>query len=298
MLNLEIQTFWKETLSQAAAIPLDAEVIPAPNQSTPWITTYAVRLTSWEGIKIRAWLSVPNLGSKTYPALLTTPGYGGDIEIHTDVVMHGFVLLTLYPRGQGESKKEWQMAAPTQLLHHPLDRNKFYYRGGYVDCLRGIEFLATRPEVDPDRIGIFGISQGGGLTLATCALDALASTRRVKIASAHVPFLCNYLVAIRTATTGPYEHVQKYIKENPATARQYLDTLSYFDPISLADSIACPVLMSAGLKDMTCPEDTIRPVFDAIKTKKSFVVYPDLVHARSLDYRRMEMDWLTRHLTE
>jgi len=183
------------------------------------------------------------------------------------------------------------------LLYEPLDRSKFYYRGGYVDCLRGIDFLASRIEVDADRIGMLGTSQGGGLTLATCALDAQdPARRRVKAASAHVPFLCNYPVAVRIATTGPYEHVQKYVKENPATAQQYLDTLSYFDPVNLAPGITCPVLMSVGLKDTTCPPETILPVFDAIQSKKSIVVYPDLTHAHSLEFRQMEMEWLTRHL--
>ena len=48
-----------------------------------------------------------------------------------------------------------------------------------MDCLRGIDFLTSRAEVDPSRIGVLGFSQGGGLTLATAALDS-----RVKAAVA------------------------------------------------------------------------------------------------------------------
>ena len=28
-----------------------------------------------------------------------------------------------------------------------------------MDCVRGVEFIAERPEVDPDRIGVLGGSQ-------------------------------------------------------------------------------------------------------------------------------------------
>jgi cephalosporin-C deacetylase len=288
----DIDNFWKETLRAAGEISLNAELLPAPAKSTPFVTTHMVRLTSWEGVKVRAWFSVPNLGRPRYPALLTVPGYGGEMDIPTELVVRGFAVLTLFPRGQGESKKEWQIDSPTQLLHHPLERDRFYYRGAYVDCIRGVDFLAARAEVDAERIGMLGTSQGGGLTLATCALD-----RRIRAASTHIPFLCNYPVAIETATTGPYEHVQKYVKESPGTAQQYLETLSFFDPVNLVSAITCPILMSVGLKDTTCPPETILPVFDAIKTKKSLVVFPDLAHAHSLEFRQMEIEWLSRHLS-
>jgi cephalosporin-C deacetylase len=287
----DIESFWQETLREADRIPLQAELSPAPAKSTPFVTTHGVRLTSWENVKVRAWFSVPNLGRARYPALLTVPGYGGEMDIPTELVVRGFAVLTLFPRGQGESRQEWQMDSPTQLLHHPLDRSKFYYRGAYVDCMRAVNFLITHPEVDIERIGMLGTSQGGGLTLATCALD-----RRIRAACAHIPFLCNYPVATKTATTGPFEHVQKYVRENPSSAPQYLDTLTYFDPVNLAPAITCPILMSVGLKDTTCPSQTIIPVFDAIRCKKSLAVFPDLTHAHSLEFRQMEMEWLLRHL--
>jgi cephalosporin-C deacetylase-like acetyl esterase len=54
--------------------------------------------------------------------------------------------------------------------------------------------------------------------------------------------------------------------------------------------------MSIGLKDSTCPPETIRPVFDKIKTKKMLVVYPDLTHMRCQDFRLAELAWLRQTL--
>lgn len=39
------------------------------------------------------------------------------------------------------------------------------------DMMRCIDYLQTRPEVDPDRIGMMGLSQGGTMTTFTAALD-------------------------------------------------------------------------------------------------------------------------------
>ena len=53
-----------------------------------------------------------------------------------------------------------------------LDPQEYYYRGAYVDCVRALDVLATRPEVDMSHVGVTGGSQGGGLTLAVSALDS------------------------------------------------------------------------------------------------------------------------------
>src|ERR1041385_7277586 len=44
------------------------------------------------------------------------------------------------------------------------------YRAIYMDCVRAVEFLLSRPEVDANKICVMGGSQGGGLTLATAGL--------------------------------------------------------------------------------------------------------------------------------
>jgi dienelactone hydrolase len=45
------------------------------------------------------------------------------------------------------------------------------------DLMRCIDYLTTRPEVDPERIGCAGLSYGGTLTLFASALD-----ERIKVA--------------------------------------------------------------------------------------------------------------------
>ena len=53
------------------------------------------------------------------------------------------------------------MESGTKLTYQIEDREKYYYRGAYMDCLRGVDFLCSRPEVDEARLGMWSRSQGG-----------------------------------------------------------------------------------------------------------------------------------------
>ena len=254
--------------------------------------TSLVQLNSFEGKRLRAWYTVPKdpVPGGRVPAVLAVPGYGGDKPIPTLLAASGFAVLTLYPRGQGESCQEWTLEHSTKLTYYVTDKERFYYRGAYMDCVRGLDLLASRPEVDAARLGMWSRSQGGGLTLATAALD-----QRLRVAVAEEPFLCNYPVAI-TVTSRPYVELHDYVAAHPEARQAILDTLAYFDPLHLAPSIQCPTLVNVGMRDDVCPASTILPVFERITAPKALHVYPDLTHTPCTDFNAHAMHWLRRYL--
>ena len=288
MTENDLDNFWNQTLHQLSEVSMNAQIEPAPEHSGREYTTSRVTLTSWDGIRIRAWYSVPkDMPRRRFSAVMTVPGYSGNKPIPIHLVQQGYVVLTLYPRGQGESQAEWELEAETKLTYHITDRNRYYYRGAYADCVRGIDFLVTREEIDSARIGMWGRSQGGGLTLVTASLDD-----RLKAAVAEEPFLCNYPVAIETAKTHPYVELSDYLKARPSDKTNALATLAWFDPISLVERINCPVLMNIGMQDETCPSQTITPVFEKIQSQKALMIYPDLGHSPCTDFNNHAKNWL------
>jgi cephalosporin-C deacetylase len=159
-----------------------------------------------------------------------------------------------------------------------------------MDCLRGLDFLSCREEVDASRIGMWSRSQGGGFTLATASLDL-----RLRAVVAEEPFLCNFPVSVEVKTR-PYHELGDYLSQHPEQRPAVMDTLAYFDPLNLAEGIQCPTLMNIGMKDETCPYRTIMPVFEKIKAPKALHVYPDLAHSPCTDFNNHAMDWLRRYL--
>ena len=288
----EIAAFWKRTRGELDAVAPATQVTPAPEQSGREYDTSQVTLASYGGTRIRAWYSVPKDAApgRRFPAVVATPGYAGDKPIPAFLLQLGYAVLTLFPRAQGESRTEWNLEGGTKLTYHLTDKERYYYRGAFMDCVRGVDFLASRPEIDPGRIAAWGRSQGGGLTLAVAALDG-----RVAAALAEEPFLCNYPVAAGL-TSSPYKELHDYLAEHPDQREAALATLAYFDPLNLADAIACPTLVNIGLKDGTCPYDTIFPVFANIPSMKGLLVYPELDHNPCSDFTVQATNWLARYV--
>jgi cephalosporin-C deacetylase len=285
----ELRAFWDAAKSELAAAPLEASVTPTELSPDGRANYSWVEMTSLAGIRIGGWYATPDHAPPgRLPGLLCAPGYGGDAPPDFQWPHEGYATLTLFPRGQGEGRRLWDLPPGQTKLTSGLDApENHYYRAAYMDCLRGLDFLRSRDEVDAARVGMFATSQGGGLALAVAALDD-----RLRAAAAHVPFLCNYPIALETATTGPYLELVEYFAAHPGERAQGLETLSWIDPLNLAPMIACPTLVSLGHEDTTCPPATIERVFERITGTKALASYPDLPHAHSQQFRAIVREWL------
>ncbi len=295
----EIKKFWEQTRASLAEVDVNATVEQVEETDVFTMegriktrTIYRVIMSSFEGRRIRAWYTVPSgqPPARGWPAIMEVPGYGGTMPLPIHLVQYGYATLSLYPRSQGESLKEWEIEQGTRLVYKIADRDRYYYRGAYMDCVRGLDFLCDRSEVDTDRIGVWGFSQGGGLTLATAALD-----QRVTAAVAGVPWLCNFPVAAEI-TTSPYVELHDYLEEHPQEREIVLANLTYFDQLNLADAITCPTIMASSLTDDVHPLNTVMPVFEKIQAIKSIVVYPDLDHEYRTDFTQHGKAWMDRYL--
>ena len=112
--------------------------------------------------------------------------------MYLGLVKEGFVVLAYDPVGQGERRYYWDPATNANEIGGPvtwehslpgqllllIGQDLTHYR--IWDGMRAIDYLLTRPEVDPQRIGCCGQSGGGTLTTFISALD-----ERVKCAAAH-----------------------------------------------------------------------------------------------------------------
>lgn len=137
---------------------------------------------------VTASLFLPNNQKGRAPAIIyasghTENGYRSETYQHIiiNMVKKGFVVLAFDPVGQGERlqyfDKELGKSSFGPTTEHSYPGAQCYISGyspaKYFiwDGIRSVDYLLTRKEVDPDRIGMTGRSGGGTQTAYTAAMD-------------------------------------------------------------------------------------------------------------------------------
>jgi cephalosporin-C deacetylase len=265
----DFDAFWDGVQQQAAAVPLEPEMIPDPLRTSAEVEVFQVFYTSIEHVRIAAWYCRPTRRVGRLPAVLLLPGYQADPPIPKEWALKGYGALSVAPRGKLRSNRQFNPGYPNLLTYNIVDRHTYAYRGFYVDAWRGIDFLLARPEVDPTRLGVTGSSQGGGLTITTAAMRP-----EIRAAAAGAPYLCGFMDAIALTHTYPYEEINDFLRAHPDCRRAVEETVAYFDGINFADKITCPIIVNIGLQDNVCPPETGYALFNQIRaTDKQLYTY-------------------------
>lgn len=122
------------------------------------------------------------------PAILISPGHApsgkaSDAASAALFALNGFIVLSYDNIGQGERLQYPDPAKPGASLAtrptgehaeaslQPMLIGDTFARYELWDAMRGIDYLAQLPEVDPHRIGAFGCSGGGTITALLGAID-------------------------------------------------------------------------------------------------------------------------------
>jgi cephalosporin-C deacetylase-like acetyl esterase len=142
---------------------------------------------SLPGFYVPANVYLPTKGQGPFPAILMPVGHSpegkeGERTTAIGLARKGFVVLKYDPIGQGERLQYYdpdlrtsKVGLTTQEHSHAnghavlIGDNVARYR--VWDGIRGIDYLLTRKDVDPERIGVTGCSGGGTLTTYIAALD-------------------------------------------------------------------------------------------------------------------------------
>ena len=292
----DFDAFWARTLQESRETSLDAQ-IKELDYPAIGVTAYEIYYEGWRGARICGWYLVPE-GEGPFPTLVQYHGYSGSkMEIYPYLIwaLQGYVVLAIDTRGQsgGSSDPGHYTGGHVAgwMTQGIMDPEEYYYRGAYVDCVRALDFVCARPEVDTERIGIMGVSQGGGLTLAVAALDA-----RPVLAIPEVPYLCHFKYAVDMAARGPYLEIADYLRRYPQREAQVWRTLSYFDNMNLASRITCPVLIDVGLQDDICPPSSIYAAYNKITAPKEMKIFPYHNHAGVEALWEDKLRWVHYHL--
>lgn len=134
-----------------------------------------VIIESIKGIYIPAHLYMPKEADFPIPAILHVSGHWlENAKMEPDLqsscialAKHGFIVLSTDPIEQGERRSSWKNHGHLQtLLTGITPLGMMVYEN-----IKAIDYLVSRDEVDKDKIGMMGTSNGGFNTAVTSAID-------------------------------------------------------------------------------------------------------------------------------
>lgn len=250
--------FWADRIADARAAAQPAELTEVETGLTA-IRTWDVSFSGWGGQRIRAWLRAPAGAGGRLPAVVEYVGYGGGRGSALDGLTFaaaGYAHLLMDTRGQGSGWSEGVTpddagtgpqvpGVMTRGIGSPLT---YYYVRLITDAVLAVDAARSLPLVDPDRIAVHGISQGGGLALAAGALaDGVAAV------VARVPFLCDIARGITITDAKPFHEVVEYLAVHRGEADAVMRVLAHVDGALFAARLRAPLLVTAALMDPVVP---------------------------------------------
>ena len=294
----DFDAFWKSNLEEARQSELHVDCKKVAAYCTDETDMFLLKIKTDRRHSIYGYLSKPKQAGK-YPVVLCPPGagiktikepmrnlyYAKNGFIRLEMEIHG-----LNPEMTAEQFKEITSAFDYEngyLTNGLDDKDNYYMKHVYGACVRAIDYLISLPDWDGKNVFVQGGSQGGALALVTAALDP-----RVTACVANHPALSD-MAGYLDNHAGGYPHFNRL---NHMLTPEKVQTMAYFDVVNFARRITCPVYLTWGFNDNTCPPTTSYIVWNLITAPKESLITPVNEHWTSEQTNYNQMLWLKKQL--
>lgn len=207
--------------------------------------------------------------------------------------------LVFYIPGCDQTKEAWPYPYYNQALQRGMHAFSFDGPGQGESNLRGIrltadnyedaaiaaiDYLLTRREVDPQKIGLYGLSFGSYWAMRTAAKDA----RLCAVAAPWASFVDKY--QLMTEESPRYKQLFAYLTQS--TTEDELDrVVRAMTMEGLMDKVTAPTLIVTGEYDPRAPVEEVYRLFDQMIAPAELWVLPDQHHNGSVTQKARSSVW-------
>ncbi len=286
----DFDEFWQTLVREASQQPLEFRMRRDARVSPRGVDVWVVQYKSLGDKAIHGWYAAPS-GARKRPAILYLSGYGArPIRPPVGLASRGWVVLAIDIRGNPVDRVR---ARPfedycTEGIASP---DTYVYREIVGHSLRALDFLLSREEVDPHRVAVVGVSEGGGLGLILSALSP-----SVAAATADAPMLVDFPLSVRAASW-PYTEIARLMQQRSEMRGPVMRTLRYFDAVNFAADVESPVLLSIGLLDRVSLPAAVFGLYNVLPGPKEIRSFPKAGHeGGGEDHWSYKLEWLEETL--
>lgn len=286
----DFDEFWDRAVKGVKELDYQVELKKSSFQ-TDYAECNDLYFTGTGGARIHAKYLKPVKSQGPHPAVLFFHGYSGDSGTWMEklgYVANGFSVFALDCRGQGGASQDiggvrgvtWSGQIMRGMEDGP---EHLLFVQIFLDVVALAKIAMEMPDIDENRIGVFGRSQGGALTIVCGAL-----VPNVKKIAPLYPFLTDYKrVWQMDLAKVAYEDITYYFRKfDPCHEREdeIFMNLGYIDIQNFAKRIKAEVMMGTALMDTTCPPSSQFAVYNKINAPKRMILYPDYIHEPIQDF--------------
>lgn len=265
----DFDEFWQKQLELLKATPLEVLSKVEIPTGDPNTIAYDIKLACPGSAPTSGILTMPrNAEPGSLTAMIGYHGYAvissnvnnpnGKDKIFFDVNAHGIDNLQPQSYYQELAKGRLDSYALNTKDHETPETS--YFRDMILRDLRAVEFIQTLPEWDGKNLHLDGSSQGGFQSIAVASLSPA-----VTHCYAGVPWMANVQGA-RNGRMGGF-------------APHWTPALPYYDTASFAKRIHCPLVITTGMGDYTCPPSSVVAIYNNVPSNVVFTIHQDVDHS-------------------
>ena len=273
----DFEAFWENAKEKAAEVPMLTRIRHSEEESNDRVDVYYVRIQSYKaGNYVYGVLTVPKTEGRK-PAILRLPGAAVRKFSGADPLAYeGFVVLNIGVHGipvdqDSEIYKQLENGAMAGYVLKGLEnRDSYYYKRTYLGCVRAVDYLCSREDVDPSRIACYGGSQGGMLSIVTAALD-----KRISALFAYFPAFCD-VTGYYYGRSGGWPHL--FLDKSDPLIEQKVAVSKYYDVVNFARFLSQPGFYAWGFNDIVCCPSSTFSAYNVITAPKTLCLARDTGH--------------------
>lgn len=264
----DFKKFWESALAESKALPLDLQ-IKAINPDKDY-NSFVVSCANVNGKRAYALYAYPKNakgkvplqvmfgGGEAYFAKAIVPGGAKSAKrrFNQDMAVLFFHLPPYEPLDTWDETRAYhkeflkKLGLRRYILVGMDDPRKHYAYSALLGCLRLLDTVVKRPEIDREKIVYHGASHGGMFGAY------LSYFFPFKAAFIGVPSNCE----INAFLEGRYSNIRE--------RRKYWKVSEYFELVYFAPGIKCPVMVGVGFHDRSCPPTGVYSFYNTLPEGK------------------------------
>lgn len=271
----DYRKFWERARQELAAVPmkvLEKKLI----HSTQYCNIYDIKIAAPGKRPASGYMTVPkDAAPKSMVVRFYFDGYGVNriepIETRYSIAF----VINAHGIENGKDNAYYRELRRGELKNYAFKASEnnspdtCYFKNMILRDLRAVEYGMSLPEWNGKELEVNGGSQGGFQAMAMAAL-----VPQVTKCTIGVPWMCDAGGVL--------------VKRVRGWRPNLLPGINYYDTVNFARYVKCPVVISAGLSDWTCPPSGVMVLYNNLQGKKELKFLQGLNHGYYVGFKRAE----------